>query len=54
MEVAHIVLAWYLTKDSIDAIIPGAKRAEQVLNNLKTLEVQLSGEEIEQISTIFK
>ncbi|MCM3323621.1 aldo/keto reductase [Cytobacillus sp. FSL W7-1323] len=54
VEVAHIVLAWYLTKDSIDAIIPGAKRAEQVLNNLKTLEVQLSGEEIEQISTIFK
>lgn len=54
VEVAHIVLAWYLTKDSIDAIIPGAKRAEQVLDNLKTLEVQLSGEEIEQISTIFK
>ena len=24
-EVAHIVLAWYLTRDSIDAVIPGAK-----------------------------
>lgn len=29
-EIAHIVLAWYLTRDSIDAIIPGAKRVEQV------------------------
>ncbi|WP_445491310.1 aldo/keto reductase [Niallia sp. 03133] len=53
-EVAHIVLAWYLTKDSIDAIIPGAKRAEQVLNNLKTLDVSLSAEEISKIDQIFK
>ncbi|MFT8322740.1 MAG: aldo/keto reductase [Bacillus sp. (in: firmicutes)] len=53
-EIAHIVLAWYLTKDSIDAIIPGAKRADQVLNNLKTLEVQLSTAEIDKIDQIFK
>ncbi|WP_445505834.1 aldo/keto reductase [Niallia sp. 03091] len=53
-EIAHIVLAWYLTKDSIDAIIPGAKRSEQVLNNLQTLEVQLSPEDINKIDQIFK
>jgi myo-inositol catabolism protein IolS len=35
-EVANVVLAWYLTRDAIDAVIPGAKRAEQVLDNLKT------------------
>jgi aryl-alcohol dehydrogenase-like predicted oxidoreductase len=53
-EVAHIVLAWYLTRDSIDALIPGAKRVEQVLNNLKTLEVQLTDDDINEIDRIFQ
>ena len=53
-ETAHVVLAWYLTRDSIDALIPGAKRPDQVIENLKTLEVSLSKEEIEQIDHIFK
>ncbi|WP_411344311.1 aldo/keto reductase [Paenibacillus sp. WLX1005] len=53
VEIAHIVLAWYLTRDSIDAIIPGAKRSDQVLDNLKTLDVQLTPQEIEQINHIF-
>ncbi|NRD79691.1 aldo/keto reductase [Bacillus sp. BRMEA1] len=53
VEVAHVVLAWYFTRQSIDVVIPGAKRAEQVLNNLKTLEVQLTNEEIKEIDRIF-
>lgn len=53
-EVAHVVLAWYLTQDSIDAVIPGAKRAEQALNNLKTLDVHLTQEEIAEIDAIFQ
>lgn len=53
-EVAHVVLAWYLTHDSIDVVIPGAKRAEQVLDNLKTLDVHLTEEEINEIDRIFK
>lgn len=53
-EVAHIVLAWYLTRDSIDAVIPGAKRANQILNNLKTLDVQLTVNEIVKIDGIFR
>ncbi|WP_078408933.1 aldo/keto reductase [Priestia abyssalis] len=53
-EVAHVALAWYLTRDSIDVLIPGAKRADQVLNNLKTLEVQLTAEEIQEIDRIFR
>ncbi|WP_046227448.1 aldo/keto reductase [Paenibacillus dauci] len=53
VEIAHLVLAWYLTRDSIDAIIPGAKRGDQVLDNLKTLDIQLTPQEIEQISHIF-
>ncbi|MEH7334506.1 aldo/keto reductase [Neobacillus drentensis] len=53
VEVSHVVLAWYLTREAIDVIIPGAKRAEQVLHNLKTLEVQLTAEEIQAIDRIF-
>ena len=53
-ELAHIVLAWYLTREAIDVIIPGAKRPEQVLNNLKTLDVQLTEEEIAKIDRIFQ
>ncbi|MFJ8236551.1 aldo/keto reductase [Ureibacillus sp. NPDC094379] len=54
VEVSNVVLAWYLTQEAIDAVIPGAKRAEQVLNNLKTEEVQLSLEEVQVIDQIFK
>lgn len=53
-EVAHVVLAWYLTRDSIDALIPGAKKPEQVLENLKTLSVRLSQTDIDKIDHIFK
>ncbi|MGF7049496.1 aryl-alcohol dehydrogenase-like predicted oxidoreductase [Paenibacillus sp. DS2015] len=53
-EIAHIVLAWYLTQDSIDALIPGAKKPDQVLNNLKTLNIQLTPSEIEHINHIFE
>jgi len=52
-EVAHIVLAWYLAQDGIDAIIPGAKRPDQVTDTLRTLDVQLSQEDIEKVDQIF-
>ncbi|QNP16725.1 aldo/keto reductase [Bacillus pumilus] len=52
-ETAHVALAWLLAQEGIDAIIPGAKRAEQVLQNLKTNDVQLTKEEINQIDHIF-
>lgn len=54
VAVSHLVLAWYLANDAIDVVIPGAKKPEQVLENLKTQEVNLSKEEIEKIDTIFK
>lgn len=53
-EVSHVILAWYLTRDSIDALIPGAKRPDQVATNLKALQVRLTSEEVEQIDRIFK
>ncbi|MBQ4816250.1 aldo/keto reductase [Bacillus pumilus] len=52
-ETAHVALAWLLAQDGIDAIIPGAKRADQVQQNLKTNDVQLTKEEINQIDQIF-
>lgn len=52
-EVSHIVLAWYLTQDAIDAVIPGAKNEKQVLHHLKTLDVQLTEEEIRTVREIF-
>lgn len=53
VEVAQLVLAWYLTRPQIQAIIPGAKRVEQIEQNLKTLDVTLSEEEIRQIDQLF-
>jgi aryl-alcohol dehydrogenase-like predicted oxidoreductase len=53
-ETAHVVLAWYLTQPSIDVLIPGAKKPQQVENNLKTLDVELTKDEIEKISAIFR
>jgi myo-inositol catabolism protein IolS len=53
-EIAHVVLAWYLTRDSIDALIPGAKKSDQVLDNLKTLDVHLTNEDISEIDRIFQ
>lgn len=52
-DIAQVVLAWYLARPEIDAVIPGAKRADQVLGNLSTLDVQLSPEEIKEIDEIF-
>lgn len=52
-ETAHVVLAWYLHQPSVDVLIPGAKSSDQVVNNLKTSEVELTKEEVDQISSIF-
>lgn len=54
VETANIALAWYLTREAIDVVIPGAKRKEQVLSNLKTLQVTLTNEEIQEIDRIFQ
>lgn len=53
VETAHLTLAWYLQKDGIDALIPGAKHPDQVSNNLKTLDVSLTAEEWKAIDEIF-
>ncbi|WP_102027640.1 aldo/keto reductase [Salirhabdus sp. Marseille-P4669] len=52
-EVANIVLAWYLTQSSVDAIIPGAKRPEQVKINKRAAEITLKDSDIKAIDDIF-
>lgn len=52
-ETAHIVLAWYFTQPSVDVLIPGAKRPEQVQSNLRAAEINLTKEDILKISAIF-
>lgn len=52
-DVAHIVLATYLKNKAIDVVIPGAKRPEQVINNLETLSVKLTENDIKRIDNIF-
>lgn len=52
-EVAQIVLAFYLTRPSVDVLIPGAKNGEQIRSNAKAAEVELTQSEIEKIDRIF-
>jgi myo-inositol catabolism protein IolS len=52
-EVAHIVLAWYLTQPSVDVLIPGAKRPEQVTSNIRAAEIELEEADVKKISEIF-
>ncbi|HLR71768.1 MAG TPA: aldo/keto reductase [Pseudogracilibacillus sp.] len=53
VEVSHIVLAFYLTKKPIDAVIPGARNRRQVIDNLRAQDVQLNAYETELIEQIF-
>ncbi|MEF9568880.1 aldo/keto reductase [Staphylococcus aureus] len=52
-SIANIVLAFYLTRPAIDVIIPGAKRAEQVIENIKAADIVLSDDEIQYIDELF-
>ena len=53
-EVAHLVLAWYLTRNEIDVVIPGAKTAAQIESNMKAAEVELDESEIIVIDSLFR
>ncbi|HDB1045523.1 TPA: aldo/keto reductase [Staphylococcus aureus] len=52
-SIANIVLAFYLTRPAIDVIIPGAKRAEQVVENIKAADIVLSDDEVQYIDELF-
>jgi len=52
--VYQLVLAWYLETDFIDAVIPGAKNADQIRENQKTRKVKITEKEFKEISDIFR
>ncbi|MBY7142084.1 aldo/keto reductase [Virgibacillus sp. NKC19-3] len=54
VDIANVVLAFYLNNPVISSIIPGAKRPEQLDSNLKTLELTLTEVDIEKINAVFK
>ncbi|MDT6979315.1 aldo/keto reductase [Levilactobacillus zymae] len=51
--VAQIVLAWYLQNPLVSVVIPGAKRASQVVANAQALDVTLTSAEYQTIDTAF-
>lgn len=52
VSVARIALAWLLHKKSVTSVIIGAKRKEQLLDNIAATELQLSDEEMQKLDTV--
>jgi aryl-alcohol dehydrogenase-like predicted oxidoreductase len=50
--VATIALAWVLAKPFVTSVIIGAKRSEQLQQNLAAAEIQLAEEEIKQLDEV--
>jgi aryl-alcohol dehydrogenase-like predicted oxidoreductase len=50
--VAHVALRWLLSRPAVGSVIAGAKRAEQVEENVRTDSLELTEEEIEQIGAM--
>ncbi len=53
VEISHIVLAFYLTKKPINAVIPGARNGAQVIDNLRSISVQLTAADLQLIEHVF-
>lgn len=52
MELSQIALAWILSVKGISSLILGASRKEQLLQNIKAVDVQLTEDVIEKINEI--
>ena len=50
---AALSLAWLLSQQGIDIVIPGAKSPEQVSDHLLALEVSLTNQDLDEINAIF-
>lgn len=51
--IANIVLSFYLMRPALDVVIPGAKRVEQVVENIDAVNVELTQDEIDKIDHLF-
>lgn len=52
VSAAQVALAWLLTKPAITSIIIGAKRHDQLLDNIASLKLQLSADDIQKLDDI--
>ncbi len=52
--VAQVILAWYLQNPALSVVIPGARKPEQVQNNVGALNVELTPAEYTQIDKLFR
>ena len=52
VSVARIALAWLLHQPQVTSVIVGAKRPEQLADNIAATEVQLAPEELEAIGKV--
>lgn len=53
VEISHIVLQWYLIREDITALIPGAKTAAQVKDNYRAASFTLTAAEFTMIDELF-
>ncbi|OPD60039.1 aldo/keto reductase [Bacillus anthracis] len=54
VEVSHLALAWLLNKKGIDTVIPGGKRAEQIRESVRAVEVSLNENVMKEIESILE
>ncbi|MDK2842566.1 MAG: hypothetical protein PWQ17_2072, partial [Anaerophaga sp.] len=52
--VAQIALAWLLHQPVVTSVILGAKKPEQLADNLKSVNVKLSAEELSKLNEVSK
>jgi aryl-alcohol dehydrogenase-like predicted oxidoreductase len=52
VSVAQVALAWLLNKEVVTSVIIGAKKYEQLVDNIAATQLELSGDEMEQLDTI--
>lgn len=52
VSVAQIALAWLLHQEVVSSVIIGAKRVDQLNDNLAATEIRLSGEELERLNAV--
>lgn len=51
-SVAQIALAWLLHKEGVTSVIIGARREEQLIDNLKSVDIELTDEEMKQLDDV--
>ncbi len=52
VPVPQIALAWLLHKDGVTSVIIGACKEEQLVDNLKSVDVELSAEELARLDKV--